>query len=981
MTDSDERLEIKLLGKVMVKLDGRLLTGFNSPRLQRLLAHLSSEGGVSRTRLAFDLWPDSTESQARGNLRKLLYDLRQVLPDAERFVYFGQQGLSWRPGADISVDLIEFRSALERGDTAKAVDYYGGELLPACYDDWVLAERDRLSTQALKAMLELASQSLAARRFDAAAEYAGRAVSIDNLSEPAYRLLIKAHAGRGDRSEGLRAYHRCAEVLQQQIGVEPQAATREAYEALLSGGPEAADTPGSQSLTPPSTPLIGRSFELASAMEVWRSAASGRAQLLLIEGEPGIGKTRLAEEAARLVNAEGFPVVRSRAYQAAGGPSWGPVIDWIRSQPVRSNLDRLTPEWLNEVARLLPELRAGTSAQPRSEPVNEIARRHLFEALTQALFGGNRPMLLVIDDLQWCDRETLEMIGFALRAAPAAPCLVLGTVRTEEIDDDHPLSTLRLNLARDGVLTEIPLGRLDAEATLKLAASVGGADLDQETSGQLWTETEGMPLFIVEAVRTGPRPAGGRTEITPTVRAVITARLAQLSTPARRLAEAAATVGRSFTVEVLATAEAIEEDQLVEAIDELWRRQIVREQWGAYDFSHDRIREVAYALIAPARRRKLHASVARALDGDPALASVVAAHYEQAGMVEDAVRALLVAGRRSVEVFALEDAVVALRRGLALLAELPGGRQREEMELALRTALGVPLVAREGYGSDSVQDIYQRAMILCQRLGRSVDPEVLRGLGLASLMSCRFDRAATFAEALLEHSGDPTAETEGHYLMGVNDFWRGDFENSVKHLQLAIQTYRPEFAAEHLTRYGQDPKAVCMVRLAITHLWLGNPEPARRLAVDALEFSLTLNHPTSEGYVRMYTGILAAELEDAGDLDRQVTAGEAIWSAQELAFFALVGRLLRGWHSVLIGAPNAVAGLREVVAEWRSQGQKVHFTYALALLARAELRSGDLEAARRTAEEGLRWTMEHDQRYLEPEFRRLLEFSRAGTPL
>ncbi|HYO00271.1 MAG TPA: AAA family ATPase, partial [Actinomycetota bacterium] len=736
----------------------------------------------------------------------------------------------------------------------------------------------RLTSQALTSLLELASQSLATLSFDAAAEYAGRAVSIDYLCEPAYRLLMQAHAGRGDRGEGLRAYHRCAEVLRQQIGVEPQSATREVYESLLTNGPAVTDAPVPQSIALPATPLVGRSAELAVAMDAWRSATSDRARLLLVEGEPGIGKTRLGEEVAQLVSGEGHAVARSRAYQAAGGPSWGPVIDWIRSEPVRPTLDRLAPEWLAEIARLLPELRADPAAQPRAEPVSEIARRRLFDALIRALFGGNRPILLVIDDLQWCDRESLEMIGFALRAAPASPCLVLGTVRSEEIDDDHPLSTLRLNLARDGVLTEIPLGRLDSKATLELATIVGGAELDEETAGALWRETEGMPLFVVEAIRTGSKPAGGRTEITPTVKAVITARLAQLSVPARRLAEVAATVGRSFTVEVLAAAEPMEEDDLVEAIDELWRRQIVREQWGAYDFSHDRIREVAYGLIAPARRRRLHASVARALDGDPAVASVVAAHYEEAGLVDDAVRALLVAGRRSVEVFALEDAVVALRRGLALLEQLPVGRRREEMELALRTALGVPLVAREGYGSDSVQDVYQRAMVLCQRLGRQVDPEVLRGLGLASLMSCRFDRAATLAEALLKQAGDdPTAETEGHYLMGVNEFWRGDFQRSVRHLQRAIDSYRPEIGPEHLTRYGQDPKAVCMVRLAITRLWMGDRQEARRLANEALEFASTLNHPTSEGYVRMYTGILAAELEDVEDLDRQVTEGEAIW--------------------------------------------------------------------------------------------------------
>lgn len=969
-------LDVRLLGDVVVKLDGAPLPGFDSPRLQRLLAQLCTEGGVSRTRLAFDLWPDSTEAQARGNLRKLLYDLRQVMPKGEQFVELGQQSLRWGSRANLVVDLVEFRAAIKRGDRTGAAAAYGGDLLPACYDEWVLVERDQLRTQALQVMVELASESLEAGSYDVAAGYARRALEVDNLSEASYRLLMNAHAGLGNRAEGLRAYHRCVELLREHIGVEPQPATRAAYEALLASGSRPAPKPPRPAPTPPVTPLVGRSAELATALDVWADAAKGRAQLLLIEGEPGIGKTRLAEEVARVVGGEGFPVARTRSYRAAGRPSWGPVVEWIRSEALRPGLDRLEPARLAEVGRLVPELRTGAADPSRAGSVSEEARHQLMDALAAALLTGNRPILLLIDDLQWCDRETLEMIGFALRAEPSAPALVLGTVRIEELEEDHPLASLRLDLARDGKLAEIPLGRLDMDATAELAVSVAGTKLGSAAVERLWRDTEGMPLFVVEAVRTRGSAGGSSIAISPTVKAVITARLSQLSANARRLVEVAATVGRSFSVEVLAATGVMNDDSLVDGLDELWRRQIVREQSGSYDFSHDRIREVAYGLIAPARRRSLHGRVAAALSDvhgrDQALAGAVAAHYEQAGLLKDAAEALLAAGRRSVEVFALDEAVAVFRRGLLLLEQQAPGRRRDETELALRTALAVPLVAREGYGSDSVQDVYERAMALCERLGRQVDPEVLRGLGLAALMSCRFDRSTRFADALLTQTvAEPTAGPEGHYLMGVSAFWRGDLAVAGEHLERAIESFSTQHADDHLLRYGQDPKAVCLIRLALTKLWMGRAGAARRLEAEALDYSLELGHPTTEGYVRVYAGLLAAEREEPEALERHLAAGEAVWSEKRLGYFQAVGELLRGWQGVFTGAPHGLAQLEEVVGRWRSHPQTLHFSYGLVLLSRAQLRAGELQAGERTVAEGIAWSVAHDQRYLEPEFRRM----------
>jgi len=963
-------LDVRLLGDVRVERNGERLPGFDSPRLQRLLAYLSLSDGQNRAHLAFELWPNSTESQALGNLRKLLHDLRRELPDADRFLEISQQTIRWRAGGPYSVDLLSFRRLLAGGELARALAHYRGDLLPASYDDRIVAERDRLRAEAVGALLELASSSLVSGNDERAVLHARRALGIDNLCEPAYRILMTASARRGDRAEAFRTYHRCAEVLRRELDVEPDPRTRAVYDAL--GATASAATPMPQF---PSSRLVGRSSELSRSAEVWRRSAEGRPQLLLVTGEPGIGKTRLVEELASMAAVGGSLVARARAYQSAGRPPWGPVIEWLRSPALEPSLSRLEPVWLAELARLLPELRTADSGPDLPPVAGDAGRHRLFDAIGRALLAGSRPLLLVVDDLQWCDRETLQLVGHLLLTASGAPLLVAATMRSDEVDEGDAVGPLKSSLSRDDLLTEIDLGRLDAGSTGELASGLLGRHLDSDDVDRLWRDTEGQPLFIVEAARTGLGPAGPEN-LSRTVRSVISSRLGHLSPRSRRLVEVAATVGRSFSVEVLAAASGFGEDALVDGLDEAWRRQILREQGDGYDFSHDRIREVAYDAIPPARRRALHRAVAAALESARAetlepVSSLLAGHYEAAGMLEEAVAAYQRSGRRSVEVFALEDAIGAYRHAVMLLERLPAGPAREERELELRMALGIPLVAREGYGSDAVQDSYSRAMALCERLGRRVEPPVLRGLGLASLMSCRFDRSERFGELLAGHADhDPTAAVEGHYLLGVASFWRGDLNTACEHLQAAIDRFDPKNAGIHLRLYGQDPRAVCLVRLAVAELWRGRPEVSRALARESVRYAASLDHPTTEGYVRMYTAMLAAERDEIPVLRDEVGLGEAIWSERRLGYFQRVGLLMRSWLGAVSG-DESEEQLKGVLDGWRFESQTLHFTYGLTLLARLQVRRGDAAAGRASVAEAIQWTAEHDQGYLGPELLRL----------
>jgi tetratricopeptide (TPR) repeat protein len=462
------------------------------------------------------------------------------------------------------------------------------------------------------------------------------------------------------------------------------------------------------------------------------------------------------------------------------------------------------------------------------------------------------------------------------------------------------------------------------------------------------------------------------------MRAVLRARLSQLTDGARRLAELAAVIGRPFSVGLMISATGSDEQELVDSVDELWRRRIIRDQGLTYDFSHDKLRAVALELVSPARRRQLHRAVAEAIavefhkDVDAA-SPQLAAHYDQAGMVEPAIAAYRVAGSRAVAVSALEEAVTMFRRALVLLADLPSSSDRDALEVDIRIALGSPLVALEGYGSKSAHQLYERARSLCRKLHRPVNSPILRGLGLARLQGCRFDDCDDLARGLLDNeSQDPIARTEGRYLLGVSAFWRGDLARARHYLDGAIEGYDASHRDEHLVLYAQDPKAVCLVRLALVDLWAGDAGRADETARSALEIAVDLDHLMTLAYVITYAAILAEESEDLARLAELLADADLLWRKRfSERYLMVVLEALRGWLEVRQGSAGGIDKIVRSVARSRTEGETLHLTYTLLLLARARGMVGELRQGRAAAREGLSWSHRCNQRYLEAELWRI----------
>jgi predicted ATPase len=621
--------------------------------------------------------------------------------------------------------------------------------------------------------------------------------------------------------------------------------------------------------------------------------------------------------------------------------------------------------------------------------VDDWHRARLFDALSQAVLADARPLLLVVEDLQWCDQDTLGWLGYLLASSPHAPVLAIGTARTEDVGPEHALRRSLLPAARAyGRAVDFELTPLDPDETATLAVNVSGSPLDDVRAERLHRETEGNPLFVVEWVRAGlteepldeDRVSDGDL-MPPGARAVIEARLAQLSTAGQELAGLAATLGRAFTFDLLTLASSQPEERVVEALDELWRRRIVRERGSdAYDFSHDKLREVAYRRVSPARRRFLHSRVAQAMERLHAadlngVSGELAAHYEQGGWTDRAIDFYARAATVAQAVYANEEAIGLLSHALALLDEQPPSRERSKRELKLRTALGVALVVLTGYGTPEVTATYARAMEICAELDEPPTAPVLRGTGLSALVRGELPLARDTAMRLLElgeRHDDSMVQAEGHYLRGVTLFWLGDLTTARDQLERAIAVYAPERSREHLAFYSQDPRVVCLSRLSYTLWHLGDSRGASRHCMEALRLAEQLEHPFSLGYALAYASWLAIDSGDEPAARRQSARLAELAEEQQLGFLQPLGTILSGWRDVSDGHVDAgITMIHEGLDLYRHSGQSLLLPWSLRLLTEVNIATGRIVAARVALTEAFEVVEATEQRFLEADLHRL----------
>jgi tetratricopeptide (TPR) repeat protein len=683
----------------------------------------------------------------------------------------------------------------------------------------------------------------------------------------------------------------------------------------------------------------------------------------------------LVEELIRWAQQQGIVAIYTRSYGAEGELVYRPLAEALRSGLLTAQMKRLEPIWLAELARIYPELFTIYPELPRLDSSSEqsmTAQRHrLFEALARTFVGDRYPTILVLDDLQWCDRATLEWLHYLLHYDRQAPLLVIGTLRPEEVVPEHPTVQALLSLQASEIpYAELHLERMNAHYTAELAAAVAERMLALPVLEHIYQTTEGNPFFVVESIRaslaalsTSVNDAEGQFDIPsvyvlpPRVHAILRARLSQLSVAARDLAALAAVIGRSFTFEVLAVASEQDENILVRGLDELWHRQIVRAQGtNSYDFSHDRLREVAYAELSPIRRRQLHQRVARALEMThhhnlDAVSAQLAYHFEQTGKMEQAIHYLQQAAGAARKRYAYQEAIAYLENAVVLVKAQPALAANLERELELQMALCNDWATITNYLGKEVEAAYHRALTLCQQLPYT--PHLftaLWGLHEIALYRSDYQESLRLSEECLRIALELQHHTlllQAHHALWGTYGFVGEHTKALAHIEAGLALYQPGVHEASSVDFGWHDAGSCARGLAMLALWnLGFLDQAAQRQQDLIDHTSTLALPVNIadgcGGVALFY-----HMRHAPDLARPY-AERTMQIGVERGYpgARITGSITMGWSMAMQGEVNdGMALMQQGIAAADAMGQRRHYSQYNAMLAETCIAVGHLDEA------------------------------------
>ncbi len=687
-------MEIRLFGQASVTVSGAPLKFQKRATTFALLAYLILRRGapVARSSLAFALFPEESEEHALSELRRYLSLTGKALPERgdEPWIIADGETLRWNQRSPCRIDVIDFQDSVADPSTLdRAVTLYTGDLLEEIYDDWVVSERERLRTLCLDALAELVRAHREQREYAPALSYARRLLALDPWREDIVRVVLALHYDAGDAAGAVAEFARFAQRLRDELGVAPMPETLAVRDAILRNAP----LPGAV-VRPPepdakdgaraaaALPFIARAPQIASLQMHWARAARGKGSFVLIEGEAGVGKTRLVAELARTVESQGGRVFVGATSTPESAP-YQAIVEALRSALPLLSTRPLAPESAAVLARVLPELQTRIGDLPDLAPVSaEHETRRVFEALADAALSLSRPRpaLLVFEDLHWAGSATLEAVAMLARRLESAPLLIVATCRNEEVGPSHRLRAVIRELQAQQRLTTLALERFGRNDVADLIARLDGLTrTDATIVDRLYAYTEGNALFLNETIADAIERHGGTLPQLPGtsagIAAVIASRTDRLGDDARTVAEAAAVCGQGCSLDVLRDVLALPPAAISDAVNELLDRRILREasvRSGVdFVFSHQLIGASIYQWIDPAVRARRHARVAHVMqrlhaDRPDAVARELAVHYERAGFAAEAARWFAAAAHASAAVYAAQDAIDLTGKALEL---------------------------------------------------------------------------------------------------------------------------------------------------------------------------------------------------------------------------------------------------------------------------------------------------------------------------
>jgi DNA-binding SARP family transcriptional activator len=698
-------LRLFFLGPPRIERDGRLLDT-DTRKATAMLAYLALTGErQTRDALAALLWPDFDDSRAKAALRRTLSALKSAVGGKALHITREVIGLevneTWCDVAQFQVllagepdiDQLEAAAALYRDDFLAGFSLR--DSLP--FDDWQLLQSQSLRRDLESTLETLTRLYIAREAYEQALPLAHRWLALDPLREEVHRQLMLLYAWSGQPNVALRQYLDCVRILEEELGVSPLAETTALYEAIQNNRlkqlePETevdvAPRPSRRRQSTGPLPLVGREAELAIMQKLYRQVGpDGR--FLVLSGEPGIGKTTLAE--AFLAGLPQSPCLQARCYEGESRLAYAPFVQALRealNQPETTiRLADVNPSWLAEASRLLPELIDQFPDLPVTTPLDWAGASGRFvEGVSQvllALLAGaehdSQPGILWLDDAQWADAASLDLLTFLTHRWRDRPYLVLVCWRGGDLAADHRLRQLLAETSREGSGQSLSLARLDADAVAQLvtkAAGAGHLPEQVDLATRLYRETEGLPFLLNAYLQALPQssPGAGQWQLPATARDLFHSHLAQTSETEGQLLQAAAVIGRAFDFELLLSASGRSEEESLPALESLLDRHLLVEgpAGALYDFHHHKLRELIYEETSLVRRRLLHRRVAQAMSARPSaqlggeMAALIAAHFQAAGIDDQAAVFFRHAGDYARSLFAHRDALQHYQAALAL---------------------------------------------------------------------------------------------------------------------------------------------------------------------------------------------------------------------------------------------------------------------------------------------------------------------------
>lgn len=730
------RLMLRLLGTPEVSHAEHPLT-LQTRKVLALLAYLAVEQGVhSRDKITALLWPESDEERGKASLRRALAYLRQSLEESSHegsghvllpstHMLVEHTMLSFNRASDFELDTHTLQTAFtlarrrSSGDPRThlatlqmAASCYRGNFLDGLslpdapdFEDWLLLQRESWRRQANTVFERLSGWERDAGELENALDTTIRWVEHDLLNEIAHARLMQLHYARGDRVAALQAFERCRAILERELSIEPSSEVMGLAERMRSQALPVGESVMPETVSPREAwelPFTGRNAEHHALVRVFQTMLRGRTQVATIEGEPGIGKTRLAKEFLRWARAQGADVLEARAFETGSRLPYQPLVEALRTRlEGEQHFQTLLSEvWLAELARLLPELREQERELPPPLSLGEAeARTRLFEAIARLghALARRAPIVLFVDDGQWADAASLDALQYASRrwAAAHLPVLLLCTLRSEDLASSVALADWLNGLERNLPVSRQALILLTFEEVLQLVrshfdtesgAKENGSERQVEKEGGieawsrwLFAHTKGHPFFLIEYLKLVAEQSdvlhydAGSVLIAPDrffhqeraasilpsrVRDLIHGRLVRLSGAAFTLCMAGAVLGNGFAFDQLCRVAEIDENQALSALDELLTRGLLQEMDGRCFFTHDSIRGGVYAEAGESRRRVLHRRALETLQAASASPAELAHHALAAGLPDVAARLSIAAGDAAMRLFAARDAIV-----------------------------------------------------------------------------------------------------------------------------------------------------------------------------------------------------------------------------------------------------------------------------------------------------------------------------------